>query len=196
MGKSSRVAAAAAKITAAPRSMLPPLPSEVVAQQEAEQGPMTDEERLAALQAAAEAPPTIPVIEAPKPAEVPAEVRGRRVRYSTDDYIVVRKNNPKRPGTAGHDRYAIYQTGMQVKTYMADRRIGKFARADLAWDLDRRFISIVPRGELAAAVAEGEVVGREGAVALIESWSAGAEIEATKEIAEAQQQPDEVTAES
>lgn len=143
-------------------SMLPPLPSEVVAAQEAQTGvEMSGEERLAALQAAANAPPTIPVAIAATTteAEEAKTIVGRRNRYSTEDLIVVRRTNPKRPGTAGYDRFAVYQTGMSVDAYMKSRVVGKFARADLAWDLDRGFISIVPRSEFAEALRSEHVPG-------------------------------------
>ena len=167
MGKASKIAAAAAKIknvsstdhktteiTKSTTSFLPPLPSEMVAQREAETGVvMTDEERLAAIQAAAEEAPVVPtIVTNPEPTPTSTEIKGRRIRYNTTDIIVVRKSNPKRPGTAGHARFAVYQTGMVVEEYMKDRRVGKFARADLAWDIDRGFIEVVPKSDLEEAL--------------------------------------------
>lgn len=180
MGKSSRVAAAAAKIKSvtsdrhetteivppAKPSFLPPLPSEMVAQQEAETGVvLSDEERLAAIQAAAEQAPVVPDVVLPPKVDVPKVVVGRNVRYNTEDVIVVLKSNPKRPGTAGYARYSVYETGMVVADYLKDRRVGKYGRADIAWDLDRNFIRIVPKSELAQVLKEVEHVPGPEAVA-------------------------------
>lgn len=150
-------------------SFLPPLPSEMVAEREAATGEvLTDEERLAAIQAAAEETPIVPLAATAPKIEVPKVVVGRTVRYDTADVIVVLKSNPKRPGTAGYARYAVYETGMKVEDYLKDRRIGKFGRADIAWDLGRSFIRIVPKADLARVLAEVEHVPTPGAEAVAE----------------------------
>lgn len=183
MGKSSRVAAAAAKIKnvtsdrhetteivpPAKPSFLPPLPSEMIAQREAETGVvLSEEERLAEIKRLMDEPPVVPLAATAPKVEVPKVVVGRTVRYDTADVIVVLKTNPKRPETAGHARYAVYETGMKVEDYLKDRRIGKFGRADIAWDLGRSFIRIVPKADLARVLAEVEHVPAPGAEAVTE----------------------------
>lgn len=47
-------------------------------------------------------------------------------------------NNPKRAGTAGHERFAKYTDGMTVGEAIA---AGVWA-ADIKWDLDKKFIEV------------------------------------------------------
>ena len=75
----------------------------------------------------------------------------RKHRYDPSHHIVVLADkNPKKFPSAGYDRFAVYRTGMTVREYMDDRRVGKFAAADLRWDLDRKFIKVVPSSEIAS----------------------------------------------
>lgn len=46
--------------------------------------------------------------------------------------------NPKRPGSAAHERYNLYVAGMSVDQAIA----AGIKRADIAWDLAREFISL------------------------------------------------------
>lgn len=85
-------------------------------------------------------------------------------KYSDAAIVWVMRTNPKRPGTAGWDRFARYQSGVTtVASYKADRKVGKFAAADLAWDLKRGFIALQepgapePTGHVAAKVADAPV---------------------------------------
>jgi hypothetical protein len=59
-------------------------------------------------------------------------------------------NNPKRAGTAGHSRFALYTDGMTVEAAMAAGIWG----ADIKWDMDKGFIRI--EGGVAAAPAPTE----------------------------------------
>jgi hypothetical protein len=57
---------------------------------------------------------------------------------------VIVKENPKRG--ASRERFAFYKDGMSVEQYIA-RSVkagnpAKLARADVAWDLQRQFISV------------------------------------------------------
>jgi len=63
----------------------------------------------------------------------------RGAKFSGDAKItLLRKDNPKRPGTATHGRYKFYKTGMTVSQFIAAG--GK--SVDLPWDQERGFISI------------------------------------------------------
>ena len=73
----------------------------------------------------------------------------RKHRYDPSHLIVVLADkNPKKLGSAGRDRFAVYHTGMTVKQYMEHKAVGKFAAADLRWDLDRKFIKVVSATEI------------------------------------------------
>jgi len=106
-------------------------------------------------------PPTPAPVVAPPAATVVAEkskdprkdtVGSRTARYTMDQCIVVLVSNPKRVGTAGHDRFAIYKDGMTVKQYLEHEAIGKFGRADIAWDLARGFICIENATDVAGVI--------------------------------------------
>ena len=60
------------------------------------------------------------------------------VTPSTEIIIVLVKDNPKRPGSASFDRFALYKQGMTVDEYL--KAGGQ--RSDLRWDSDRNFIKI------------------------------------------------------
>jgi hypothetical protein len=90
-----------------------------------------------------------PAVQAAAPAAEAVVIR--KHRYDPSHHIVVLSDkNPKKFPSAGYDRFAVYRTGMTVKEYMDDRRVGKFAAADLRWDLDRKFIKVVPSSEIAS----------------------------------------------
>ena len=96
----------------------------------------------------------IPTEPTPAPTVEVAPTTIARGKYSTEDRIVVLVANPKRPGTAGWERYARYVSGMKVSDYLTDRRNGKFGRADINWDLTRNFIKILPEAEYQAMMAD------------------------------------------
>lgn len=112
----------------------------------------SEAEAAAAMLAAEPTPVVAPAPVAAPPvvqAAVPDVVIGRRHRYDTSHHIVVlAERNPKKLGTAGYDRFAVYHTGMTVKQYMEHKAVGKFAAADLRWDLDRKFIKVVSATEI------------------------------------------------
>lgn len=90
-----------------------------------------------------------PAVQAAAPAAEAVVIR--KHRYDPSHHIVVLADkNPKKFPSAGYDRFAVYRTGMTVREYMDDRRVGKFAAADLRWDLDRKFIKVVPSSEIAS----------------------------------------------
>ena len=94
---------------------------------------------------------TTPVPPPAVQAAAPQEIVVRKHRYDAGHHIVVLADkNPKKLGTAGRDRFAVYRTGMTVKEYMEHKAVGKFAAADLRWDLDRKFIKVVSSSEIAS----------------------------------------------
>jgi hypothetical protein len=54
--------------------------------------------------------------------------------------IILVSNNPKH-GTAAQ-RFSLYQTGMSIADYKAAVGNARLARADLRWDVKRKFIRI------------------------------------------------------
>lgn len=96
---------------------------------------------------------------APKGTELNSVIRFRQdkngVAYGPD-------NNPKRPGTAGHQRFALYVDGMTVSEALAAGIWG----ADVAWDIEHGFISVT--GGTAAVPSPTEEVSSEGADAQAE----------------------------
>lgn len=70
------------------------------------------------------------------------------VKYGPD-------SNPKRPGSAGHARFAMYEDGMTVQQAL-DKGIWS---ADITWDLERSFIRIeggTSSGQMPAGAEETE----------------------------------------
>ena len=67
-------------------------------------------------------------------------------------------HNPKRPGTAGHQRFALYTDGMTVSEALAAGIWG----ADISWDLGKGFISVTG-GTPAAASPTEQVSSENGA---------------------------------
>jgi hypothetical protein len=57
-----------------------------------------------------------------------------------DDRVVrlIATDNPKRPGSASHARFALYRDGMSVQEFC---RLGG-TRADVKWDAERGYISV------------------------------------------------------
>lgn len=81
---------------------------------------------------------------APKPNKTPksAEAPARRVTAGTNDPRIITKivPNPKRPGSASYDRFALYRDGMTVNEAIA----AGVKREDIAWDShpSRNFITL------------------------------------------------------
>lgn len=64
---------------------------------------------------------------------------GRRPEYADHDVVSsVVEENPKKQGSAAHDRFALYRKDMTVGEYIAAGGI----RADLVWDVEHKFITI------------------------------------------------------
>lgn len=87
---------------------------------------------------AAEGAPATPTYREPK-------VRAPRNSVSDPRVIVAMVPNPKKPGTASHDRFALYRVGMTVNEAIA----AGVKREDIAWDSDpkRGFITLGALGE-------------------------------------------------
>lgn len=83
---------------------------------------------------------------AKEPREKPAKKAasngsGTKTWYGDADVIkLVAKENPKKPGSASHDRFALYEDGMTCGKFIA----AGGSRADLSWDRSHEFIKIVP----------------------------------------------------
>lgn len=69
--------------------------------------------------------------------------RGQKVIVAT---LALGLVNPKKPGTASAERFALYKPGMTVGAYVdACIRAGhsrRNATADIAWDSERQFIAV------------------------------------------------------
>lgn len=64
---------------------------------------------------------------------------GRKPEYSDNDLIAtVVDENPKKVGSAAHERFSLYKKGMKVGEYLA----AGGNRADLAWDVEHKYITI------------------------------------------------------
>jgi hypothetical protein len=75
----------------------------------------------------------------------PVQVRkGQWASKNTMDAAVIKVlvSNPKREGSKAHARFALYRTGMTVAEYRAAVGDATNARADLAWDVRHKFITI------------------------------------------------------
>lgn len=93
---------------------------------------------------------------------------GSRSRLPDDGIIhMLREGNPKRPGSAAHPRYDLYQEGMTVKDYKALNK--DFGSIDLAWDIDHGFIRVTkPDGsplDTPVPISAADVVEEAGAEA-------------------------------
>lgn len=64
--------------------------------------------------------------------------RGPAPTYGDDRVITNVKPNPKRAGTPSADRYALYVVGATIGDYIA----AGGRRGDVAWDLQREFITL------------------------------------------------------
>jgi hypothetical protein len=89
---------------------------------------------------------TIAAVAAAK-AQAPASASGRPAAYALTARITVQTDgNPKKPGTASYDRFALYYTAETVADYIAavvaSGATRAKARADLRWDQERGFITI------------------------------------------------------
>lgn len=62
----------------------------------------------------------------------------RRAPHTAETEIAVLVPNPKRPGSASHARFELYSQHTTVAAFLA----AGGRRADLAWDLERGFISL------------------------------------------------------
>ena len=89
-----------------------------------------------------------------------AGVRTRSRRYTDQAVVwVLVAKNPKRPGTAGWERFECYVSGKTtVADYRKQRVVGKFCAPDISWDLQRGFIALQEPGE---PVPEGAVLRTE-----------------------------------
>ena len=72
---------------------------------------------------------------------------GRPAAHATTAPIAVQTEaNPKKPGTASHERFALYYTAETVADYIAavvaSGATRAKARADLRWDQERGFITV------------------------------------------------------
>jgi len=72
---------------------------------------------------------------------------GRPAAYALTARIAVQTDgNPKKPGTASYDRFALYYGAETVENYIAAVVAGGStsakARADLRWDVARGFVTI------------------------------------------------------
>jgi len=72
---------------------------------------------------------------------------GRPAAYALTARIAVQTDgNPKKPGTASYDRFALYYGAETVENYIAAVVAGGAtrakARADLRWDVARGFVTI------------------------------------------------------
>lgn len=79
---------------------------------------------------------TAPAI--PKAIPQPEGRRGRPLTNAEKKITLVMKKNPKRPGTAGFDRYGLYKTGITVRAYV---KAGGLP-SDIPWDAQRGFITL------------------------------------------------------
>lgn len=68
---------------------------------------------------------------------------------STAVITLVATANPKAQGTASHKRFACYKSGITVGAYIAACKAGvagaatgRNARADIAWDAERGYITV------------------------------------------------------
>lgn len=83
----------------------------------------------------------------PAPAEEVAPRSGGKVATHADlDIVRVLVPNPKRPGSATHARFALYETGATVAELL-ERGV---RRVDLRWDVDHKFIAIVAAADWVA----------------------------------------------
>ena len=76
-----------------------------------------------------------------------ASASGRPAAYALSARIAVQTDgNPKKPGTASYDRFALYYGAETVENYIAAVVAGggtrAKARADLRWDSARGFVTI------------------------------------------------------
>jgi hypothetical protein len=78
------------------------------------------------------------------PRAIAAPVSAREATTDTRLIRVLADRNPKRPGTAAHDRFALYVDGMTVAEFL---RAGG-TRGDLQWDQERCFIRLAPADEV------------------------------------------------
>lgn len=78
--------------------------------------------------------------EAPAPVREPRPARAPRAATTDPRVIASVVPNPKRPGTASYDRYALYRVGMTVDEAIA----AGVKREDIAWDSapSRKFITL------------------------------------------------------
>lgn len=85
---------------------------------------------------------------APKAAKAPKAKAGRVAKFADDSKIeMLVKENPKREGSGSYQRFAHYRNGMLVKTAL-DKGV---TRGDIIWDVEHKFIRIIPKGGVPAA---------------------------------------------
>jgi hypothetical protein len=89
---------------------------------------------------------TVAAVAAAK-AQASSSASGRPAAYALSARIAVQTDgNPKKPGTASYDRFALYYGAATVENYIAAVVAGGAtsakARADLRWDVARGFVTI------------------------------------------------------
>jgi hypothetical protein len=79
------------------------------------------------------------------PPPIRARMRARTVRRDNRVISYVAERNPKRPGSATHERFKLYEVGITVETAIA-RGV---TRSDVSWDARQGFIRLdrAPREE-------------------------------------------------
>ena len=81
-----------------------------------------------------------------------AAAANRTLPIAKEVTLAVLVANPKKPGTAAHARFSLYEKSATVGEFLAAG--GK--RVDLAWDFARGYLALVsPLPEAAPAPAEG-----------------------------------------
>lgn len=84
------------------------------------------------------------------PRAIAAPVSAREATTDTRIIRILCEGNPKRRGTAAHDRFAYYRDGMTVAEFLQ----AGGTRGDLSWDQERCFIRLAPADDAPQAQAE------------------------------------------
>ena len=93
-----------------------------------------------AVQAAIEGMAQVAAEREAKEAAQAEQAAEKAAKAAQDDRAItlLATENPKRPGSASFDRFALYQTGMTIAEYL--KAGGQ--RSDIRWDSDRGFIAL------------------------------------------------------
>ena len=86
------------------------------------------------------APPAAP----PAPTIAVKGINTRGVNYPPNYVFTYVKPNPKVPGTAGYNRYALFTVGSSVASYLANPLVTGYANVDIRYNLAKGFIKIGP----------------------------------------------------